>query len=351
MQLTWGFVVCTYKREDILAECLRLAAEQTRPPIEVIVVDANPKFEHPRTRIAAEIVATYPAIRWSHLAANRPSLPAQRNHGIQRASADILFLFDDDSLMYPDCAEQIIRVYETDSKEVVAGVGALQATAPPKGVPTALAPSSPTQATAGAPGFLKTLEFRLTFGERIFPPYDETGYPAHSLPAEVMQLNVANAHLLNGFRMTFRRKFLAREPFEEALDAYAPSEDFDVSCRVSRHGPLVTALDAKVFHAQAPGGRLSRRTVAALTTLNIAVLHRLHAQSEEFGKRIVRRFFWERLALEFLADLGRRRVKFPRFRGALDAARFRRMILAKSSSELRSWYPSLQREILGRALR
>jgi GT2 family glycosyltransferase len=350
MELTWGLVVCTYKREDILAHCLRLAAEQTRPPIEVIIVDANPNFEHSRTRIAAEIVASYPAIRWSHLAASRPSLPAQRNYGIQRASADILFLFDDDSLMYRDCAERIMQVYETDSKGVVAGVGALQATTPPNGVRPGVASHSQAQPAHEASGFFKTLEFRLTFAERIFPPYDESGYPAHSLSTEVMQLNVASAHLLNGFRMTFRRKFLAREPFEEALDAYAPSEDFDVSCRVSRHGPLLTAFDAKVFHAQAPGGRLSRRTVAALTTLNIAVLHRLHAQSEEFGKRIVRRFFWERLGIEFLADLGRRRLKFPRFRGALDAVQFRRTILSKSRSELRSWYPSLQREILARAL-
>ncbi len=84
-QLTWGLVVCTYKREDILSHCLRLAAEQTLPPVEVINVDANPNFERSRSRISAEIVARYPAIQWNHLAASRPSLPAQRNYGIRTA--------------------------------------------------------------------------------------------------------------------------------------------------------------------------------------------------------------------------------------------------------------------------
>ncbi len=349
MQLTWGFVVCTYKREDILLDCLRLAAEQTRPPNEVIIVDANPNFERSRSRVAAEIVDRYPGIRWNHQAASRPALTVQRNYGIQRASADILFLLDDDSLMYPDCAEQIMRVYESDVNSVIAGVGAFPAASPPDGVEATI-PTPSARPQRLTLGLLKMLEFRLTFSERIFAPYDETGYPVHPLPAEVRHLNVATAHFLNGFRMTFRRTFLVREPFEEALEVYAPLEDADVSCRVSRHGPLVTAFDAKVFHAKAPGGRLSRRTLAALITLNIAVLHRLHAQSEEFGRKIVRRCFWERLGLEFLADVGRGRLKFPQFRGVIDAMRFRPMILSKSKSELRSWYPALQREILARGL-
>lgn len=33
--MTWALVVATYDRAHVLPECLRLAAEQTRPPVEV----------------------------------------------------------------------------------------------------------------------------------------------------------------------------------------------------------------------------------------------------------------------------------------------------------------------------
>ena len=49
----------------------------------------------------------------------------QRNQAIDLATSDILFFFDDDSLMHPRCAEEIMRVYEADSRALVQAVGAI----------------------------------------------------------------------------------------------------------------------------------------------------------------------------------------------------------------------------------
>ena len=38
---TWALVIATYKRADVLERCLQLAAEQTRPPAEIVVVNSG----------------------------------------------------------------------------------------------------------------------------------------------------------------------------------------------------------------------------------------------------------------------------------------------------------------------
>src|SRR5262249_34568845 len=92
--LTWALVIATYRREHILPRCLRLAAQQTRPPAEVIVVDASPNWEKTRDEILASVAAAHPAIRWAYVAAEQRSSAFQRNQGVRLAGADILFLID-----------------------------------------------------------------------------------------------------------------------------------------------------------------------------------------------------------------------------------------------------------------
>jgi glycosyltransferase involved in cell wall biosynthesis len=111
--LTWALVVPTYMREDVLPRCLRLGAAQTRPPLEI--VDSSPGRKSTRERILREISPLWPGIRWHYVEAERRSITSQRNQGVRAASADVVFLFDDDSLMYPDCAAEIMRVYDADT--------------------------------------------------------------------------------------------------------------------------------------------------------------------------------------------------------------------------------------------
>src|SRR5437762_11890391 len=99
MLLSWALVVATYERDQILPRCVRLAIEQTRPPAEVIIVDASPNWEKTRDRLLADFAHSRPEIRWVYVSAERPSSTAQRNQGTRLAHSDILFILDDDSLM------------------------------------------------------------------------------------------------------------------------------------------------------------------------------------------------------------------------------------------------------------
>jgi len=89
--LNWALVIPTYKREAVLQQCLLFAAQQTYPPKEIIVVDASPDWEKTQAHIIREIVAKYPEIDWQYVRAKRASSAAQRNQGIELATAEIVF--------------------------------------------------------------------------------------------------------------------------------------------------------------------------------------------------------------------------------------------------------------------
>src|SRR5438105_545340 len=46
--LTWALVIATYQRPDMLLRCLRLAVQQTRPPRELVIIDASPNWKDVR---------------------------------------------------------------------------------------------------------------------------------------------------------------------------------------------------------------------------------------------------------------------------------------------------------------
>ncbi len=132
--LTWSLVIATYKREHILPKCLKLAAEQTWPPKDIVVIDASPNWVSVKESITKDFEQNHPAIPLVYTKAKFASSSAQRNQGVDLATGDIVFLFDDDSLMYPDCAENVMQVYEADTECAIAGVSARSVPVPPPNV-------------------------------------------------------------------------------------------------------------------------------------------------------------------------------------------------------------------------
>ena len=97
---------------------LRLALRQTRPPIEIVVVDGSPNWQEGRERAEAVVKDACP-LRFEP--ADRISSASQRNQAIRLAAGDVVFALDDDSLMYLDCAEEVMKVYEADRDGMVGG--------------------------------------------------------------------------------------------------------------------------------------------------------------------------------------------------------------------------------------
>jgi hypothetical protein len=175
--------------------------------------------------------------------------------------------------------------------------------------------------------------------EKLLLPYDRA-YPDHALPAELKSLDVAATRYLHGMRMTYRREPIRQERFDEFLHRYAAAEDLDASYRVSRHGALVNALRARLYHERAVSGRLSRYTCTVLTLMNLAVLYRLKGYNPKAILRTFQGRVLRRLCVDFCRDLAMKRFRFPCARAdGYALARFGD-ILAQDEPALRKWYPA-----------
>jgi GT2 family glycosyltransferase len=265
----------------------------------------------------------------------------------------VLFLIDDDSFMYHTCAEEVMKIYEADVRRLVAGVGPAEVWQPP----------SPELLDYAGPQYRKYREMRRTQTslsqklrslmekeldvERLLLPYDRD-YPDHPVPHELAEAPVARARYLSGFRMTFRAEIIRAVGFDETLTRYASAEDLDASYRASRHGVLLHAFNAHIFHAQAAQARLSRRTRTQLGILNLAYLYRRKGFDPvrllaAFRRRVIRR-----LAVDIIRDLGRKRFWLPCARGDLEALIGLRKIRQTSNEKLIDWYAALQKQIIER---
>lgn len=354
MQLTWALVIATYKRRNILSRCLRLAANQSRPPVEIIVVDSSPDWEASRD----EILASPPGevekgsgptgtIRWVYRQAERRSSAAQRNQGIRLATADVLFLIDDDSLMYPDCAQRIMEIYETDEMGEVAGVNAMHVPIPPDIPGEPAAPKQSVHGTTRHYGLLARLVRELLRAEDLFVPYDED-FPSRPLPPALDRPEIGTRRLMAGWGMTFRRSVSLAEPFEEIMTHYASGEDSDMSYRASRRGLLLTALEGRLCHIGASGGRMPGFVVAALGSLNPLVLHRIYSTDLNRSMRKSRLLLLRRACIGFFKDLSRGQLSVPNVRGILFALRAMPSIFARDEHTLRQWYPAFQMQLIDR---
>lgn len=346
--LHWALVMATYNRYHILRRCVRLALDQSRPPSEIIIVDASDGWVESRDALLQEFGERLSGLRFEYYPARVRSLTHQRNQALEYPTSDIVFMVDDDSLMFPDCAEEIMRVYEKDPDGSIAGVCANLADHAPD-EPGAGLPAG-GEGAASKPSIMSRvryfLERRLDV-ELLLLPYDNS-YPDRPLPPGLLSDEVVRCRYFHGMRMTYRRAFVQREGFDELLQRYAAAEDLDASYRVSRHGALVIATKARLYHAQDSSARLSRYTRNSLGLLNLAVLYRLKAADPVRTLRAFRSRVWRRLVVDAARDVLRGRVTMPCVRADWYALRMLPGLLGRSEAELKSWYPRFQVELVER---
>jgi len=350
-KLNWALVIPTYQREAVLWRCLNFAAQQTLLAKEIIVVDASPTWENTRDKIMQQLAPQYPTITWQYVQAKCASSAAQRNQGIELATADIVFLIDDDSFMYPKCAEEVIKIYAHDVEHQVAGImPKLEALPPDHQAQTKNKFKKQSFINLKAKlkfvqTTLRAIAKRLIKDDDIFIPYDFS-FSQYTLPENLKNLATHPVPMMHGARMTYRRKILTQIRFEEILARYAVNEDNDVCYRASRLGMLLHALNAQICHVQVSEGRLTRFTTTALWGLNQTVLHRLHSSDIERFKKLFVKLLWRRLLTQTIKDILDRRWTLPSTRGIWFVRQHYPTILAKTPAELRHWYPQFQQTLL-----
>ncbi|MDC0738713.1 glycosyltransferase family 2 protein [Cognatishimia sp. SS12] len=339
-RLSWSLTICTYNRPHFLLPMVGYVAQQTRLPREVVIVDASDDWQDSKAALLAAYPEFWETVTLTHVPAKVRAVAYQRNQALDLTSGDIVFSLDDDIYLYPDTADTIMRIYEADPEQRIAMVGALFADLPPE----AAQEDDSAVVDSPAPGLKQRLrswlEAQMTL-DRHFVPY---GKPVDRSPLEELTLpvRVFATGLINGGRMTFRRGYGVQTRWSELLRYYATHEDSDFSYRMSAHGRLVTAPDARLFHADGNERVLKPYRVNLIRVRNMMALTRVSSARKPISALKLMRSFLKYAALYALIDPIRKRFTLPTVRAYLYGALQVPFFLFAPIRDFKSWYIALQ---------
>lgn len=346
MKLGWSLTIATLNRPTELLFCIRCALAQSRAPKEIVVVDASDNHDKSRAQITQAIAQSGHDIPLIYERAKNRSTARQRNEALDLSTAEVCFFIDDDSALFPTAAEQIMEIYEADLTATIPGVAGLVTHVPPPdpdsdawGDTLTLEDQSPppNSEKATIEKFVRTL----LRADDIILPYEEN-WPEFPVPDSIKQLNIGTRRTMAGHSMTVRRAYALQEPFDPMLERYSSTEDTDASYRWSRSGPLITALDAHIFHPPVAGRNMNPFKLAVVQAMNPIALHRKNSSDPQRARKLMRRMLHRRVIIEFTKDLNGKDFTLPRTRGFIYALRKLDLIFDMSIDQLNQLYPQMQ---------
>lgn len=246
-----ALVICTRHRPDDLRLCLETIAALTVRPDTVLIVDSS---DDDRTRLIAD--------EFGHAYIHTdPGLTRQRNIAVRTLpeQTEIVHFVDDDTLITPSYIEAIRREF---ADEAVGGVGGVMSNAP---------------------------EPRPSLSARFFLLDSRRPGAVLSSGRNILATGIAEAcdvQWLSGCAMSFRRRVLATEPFDEELGGYCMGEDVEYSLRVGRRWRLRVTPAAVLEHRTSPVNRMSPVRYSA------AEMVARYRRVRRYGRRIDIAWFW-----------------------------------------------------------
>ena len=231
--LTSSVILCTRNRTKDLIACLQSLAAQTVAPCELIIVDSSdlPLEGQP---VFKELFCQQKFERTMLIYLHtRPGLTYQRNRGIERASGEIVYFFDDDTVLEPDYLDQMNRAFERHPG-YVGGLGDISNI-----------PQNPSW---------KYQLFRTFFllpRQRSSGNFTWSGLPTH--PYGTKQFK--KVEVLGGCCMAFRASILKQYQFDEQFKGYCYMEDCDIARRISYDYPLFFNPLARLQNLESPLAR------------------------------------------------------------------------------------------------
>ena len=269
-------IVPTRDRSDVLRRTLESLLHQMHIPQELIVIDAS-RDDSSRQVVQwfAAISATYGGhVTWKP--ANNLGAAAQRNEGLEFATQEVVWFFDDDILFKPDCVNRLWRALERDP--LLGGVSAMI-----------------VNQSYHPPGNVSRLLFQIMAGHAE-PSYAGRvlGPAVNLLPEDRDDLpDVVPVEWLNLGCTLYRRKALPQPPFPAHFTGYSLMEDVTLSLIVGRRWKLANARNARIYHDSQPGEHKADNVNLA----RMSVVNRYYVMSVVLGRRrptdIAKLILWE----------------------------------------------------------
>lgn len=351
-KLTWALAIATINRGDILPKAIRHALHQTCLPIEIVIVDASENWLEIKKVVECELQRSKSTAKLIYVEAVKASSASQRNQAAALASADLLFLFDDDSLMFPDCAERIIEVFRhPDARDFVGACAELSNFEPSHPMAT-VGLYKTMQANSG--GYRETFQnhlndFLVIFIEYLrglyLPNYDSPQKEWHISSKVFETFGCIPRRQVHGCRMIFRKSTFAKELFDDSLLRYAYLEDCDFGYRAGRIGPIVLIPHAKICHLEVGVTTARRKFKNTLAVTNAAYLLKKNAQKPVHSIVVLILHAIRRLFLDLLKDISNFDYKLNGVRGTLRGIYYAYKIAFLHEERLAQEYYKLQEKI------
>ena len=339
----FDIVIATKDRPAALRASIPSMVGQSRKPRAIIIVDSS--VDHSATRdVVSETTKCCSA---KIIVINSlPGLTRQRNIGLKQVTTPIVMFPDDDSILFPDTAESIMRVYERDTEKKVAAVCAAESPTPPSGILEVLLATYQMSMTHRIMQRIGHTRARL---ERwAFPdPFILCGRAMREIylePDWFLSENAVVVEWMTGFRMSFRTEVIRRYGFDENFGGYALFEDVDASFNAMKSGLVVGARNAQIYHHRMPGGRGNERRLGVTQILNRAYVICKHSAPESNHRTWLIRYGQYKLA-QYAFRLGSSGGR-ERFAGAWAAQKYVNRLLQAPKEDLATVYKEVLQESL-----
>lgn len=260
---SFAVIIATRDRPKDLQMCIESIFQQSLLPEELIVVDSSMPKNRNQNREYLKLFNNK-SVSLLLLETDRHSLPYQRNLGIERATGEFVFFFDDDVVLLEGFFEEMIGVF-VQYERTVMGLG---------GVAVNDMPTS----------FLNQIARIIFLPGSAYSKYAQGvqrsgfGY-RKSAGCERLQ----SVQALTGYCMGYRIEVLRHFQFDENLKGYALCEDLEFSYRVSEKYPLYRLVNAKIIHQKSPVNRLDNENLKKMFIQNSHYIFKKHFSSNRLN--------------------------------------------------------------------
>jgi GT2 family glycosyltransferase len=249
MEKSESVVICTKNRLNDLVECLDSLSRQTRMPQELIIVDSSDTPLQQENMFLDHFNAQWFPVSNLKYIHTTPGLTRQRNIGVQHATGEIVYFFDDDVVLEKEYLSSMHDAFEANPA-YVGGMGTI----------TNIVPLSWRYRLFRAFFFLQR-----TYSSGMFTL---SGMPTHSYGTH----DFKNVESLGGCCMAFKKEVLCKHLFDESFTGYAFMEDSDISRRISFSRPLFFNPKARLAHFESPVARDKKFDASTMFTFNYSYL-------------------------------------------------------------------------------
>ncbi|MFT6765299.1 MAG: glycosyltransferase involved in cell wall biosynthesis [Alteromonas naphthalenivorans] len=230
---TNAIIICTKDRINDTIQSIQSVSKQSLPPKEIIIIDSS---KYPLNKnIEFKKIFNKETFKSSNLIYKHTAsgLPLQRNIGIASATSDIIHFIDDDSILEKNYLEEMSLAFEKHPS-YIGGMGYI---------------TNIGKKYYNFERLIRTLF--LLQKDHASGKFTYSGMPTHPYGTTTFK----NVEIVGGCCMSFRKKYLLDNLFDENLTKYASMEDCDIAKRMTHKGKLFFNPKARQIHNNSPIAR------------------------------------------------------------------------------------------------